>query len=894
MNMIAIAAVSRGSGLDCAFSGLIFSNLPTSSRSESVFEILWGETKMGKSSPSLRAVVRASVSACLVAALVSSALSPACAWGLKTHIWVAQQVLNDAHDGYIEVAGKKYRLSQKVADSLRNHPERYRAGALGPDVYPDPLVGQTTTHPGLAAGWQADDWLEFIAANARKSDEVAFSYGYAAHFAGDIFAHTYVNGYAGDVFDILDGEGDVERRHVALEKYIDAHMPLAVDSAGVPVGAASHIKAPSAFLRDHLILRESPSREYRRTLTATHLVMMDGIHHSAEQVEAEAGKVQKLLEDFTEAALSEQKLSEAALIKAKGAVIIAKEKVKSDQLMLTARKESQKQAETAVEEAKKIVLEYRDAYDLQYELYREQRKLTIFLSEKHNELANSFRPVYDSLSSRFNSLKSDLSNLYASTVCTVIDPFGVSPCKKRAKEIIKAMDDINAEIDGMNLQLRTARSAYDAANSKLKDMNSVLKALTEKYREARTSLVNGTLDGAVAAARLEVQAQEAQLKISQGAVKQLESAVELAEKNLGAAVVKAQQAGGGVAGLGAIRALLRNWVRDMDKAAEEYILASNRAGYQMYALEGNPLQTYREWVTCYGPVFAGVPRQIGQGSCFVSNGLSSLSEKIDQYIEELPLLLQWAVNPTRRLEKEALRVLAPEIKKADGRFRAFVSDRSATADVFVLLADPSYATRTKLNQVFSENLSRKRLLKFDRVTDLIDRDIGLKDGRVEPASFPALMHSVTLAKLALLEADALNQLIEDLAPEFAGKRTYSFEVYSNRTILHRSVRSLDGNHQWQAFGLPHPRSSGRLARPKDLGFGRNGFADAGQGLKIWTDPELRQKVFLKLFPGAVIGALGARSELKKPLYPFPACPTNTFPSTQDARGNLQAEDSACP
>ena len=68
------------------------------------------------------------------------------------------------------------------------------------------------------------------------------------HFAGDGFAHSYVNNYAGGIFDIgQDRTKGIELRHFRLEKYIDQHLDYAPDPVDparprrLPVGAADPI-----------------------------------------------------------------------------------------------------------------------------------------------------------------------------------------------------------------------------------------------------------------------------------------------------------------------------------------------------------------------------------------------------------------------------------------------------------------------------------------------------------------------------------------------------------------------------------------------------------------------------------------------------------------------------
>ncbi len=82
------------------------------------------------------------------------------AWSLRTHIWIAQQILNDVlDDGKLNIGNGTYPLPAYIVQALRSHPKMFRCGALGPDIYPDLVVGQITTHPGVKGGWQTDQWL---------------------------------------------------------------------------------------------------------------------------------------------------------------------------------------------------------------------------------------------------------------------------------------------------------------------------------------------------------------------------------------------------------------------------------------------------------------------------------------------------------------------------------------------------------------------------------------------------------------------------------------------------------------------------------------------------------------------------------------------------------------
>lgn len=153
--------------------------------------------------------------------------SPAWAFKINAHVWVGQQVINDLEDdGMLSVRlnGADVRLPVRadVRDAILQNRNVYLLGTLGPDAMPDVLVGQAITHPGgVQSDWRANNWaLYVLRASSGNPVGKAFAYGYLAHGASDVFAHTYVNQYAGDVFELGDGETLVEQRHIALESWV--------------------------------------------------------------------------------------------------------------------------------------------------------------------------------------------------------------------------------------------------------------------------------------------------------------------------------------------------------------------------------------------------------------------------------------------------------------------------------------------------------------------------------------------------------------------------------------------------------------------------------------------------------------------------------------------------
>ena len=131
------------------------------------------------------------------------------AWKTKTHGFSANLLLKEAEDGKVTVDGKDYTIPEEYLNALRQYPNAFRAGTLGPDFYPDMLTGQSYIHPyDAAAGVGVGDWLMELVkgvnslpkdSNARK-EALAFTLGMAIHFAGDQFGHDFINAFAGGAY----------------------------------------------------------------------------------------------------------------------------------------------------------------------------------------------------------------------------------------------------------------------------------------------------------------------------------------------------------------------------------------------------------------------------------------------------------------------------------------------------------------------------------------------------------------------------------------------------------------------------------------------------------------------------------------------------------------------
>lgn len=212
---------------------------------------------------------RACRAAAGIALILMGVLPPgaALAWKPTTHVQLAEIALQDAlDDGMVTlmrvdprtgaVIGElgEFPVAPQILEALRQAPDRYRAGVIGPDAYPDIMTGQQIIHPDVAQDGSgrvvgSDAWLNHLYARSYGADaspEVrAFVSGFLTHAAGDSFAHTYVNHFSGGAFTLDPRQNAI--RHIVLEGYLDKRAPEA------PRNLAIGIRGVEGFIHDEMI-----------------------------------------------------------------------------------------------------------------------------------------------------------------------------------------------------------------------------------------------------------------------------------------------------------------------------------------------------------------------------------------------------------------------------------------------------------------------------------------------------------------------------------------------------------------------------------------------------------------------------------------------------------------
>ena len=194
---------------------------------------------------------------CVMCGLVALMLWPlsALAWKPIDHLYAANQAIAPILGGQnaVTILGQNYPVPTQVATSIRNHPNDYRGGVVGPDAFPDIVAGQGSIHPDnrtdngtkpvdwtpghsyayewlalvFRAGWDAYNKCGGCADGQR---DLAFTYGFLTHAGEDMWGHTFVNGFAKGVFPSVTEVTDPAKlriaiRHIVVEGYVGVHTP---------------------------------------------------------------------------------------------------------------------------------------------------------------------------------------------------------------------------------------------------------------------------------------------------------------------------------------------------------------------------------------------------------------------------------------------------------------------------------------------------------------------------------------------------------------------------------------------------------------------------------------------------------------------------------------------
>lgn len=825
------------------------------------------------------------------------------AFGLKTHVWIGQQLLAQIGSSCrVEIERVSVPINEEVCASIRAHPGAFMAGVLGPDAYPDLITGQVTTHPGIEGDWQTSDWLIHLYAKVPAGPELAFAAGYLVHAASDTFAHSFVNAYAGDIF-ILSDERRVELRHFLLEKYIDSRLPgYAFDTSG--------LQPPADWLRDKLIHNPDASRLSAKSGLALHISSMRDIHRNVSDLAEELDRIEK---DAAKLIVSVPfEITEASLKLATGetALDAASVTLRAEEQALKLQQDRVDAENRLLQDAIRLLQDNTDKINSLGQQARLAREAAELAQRIGNEAVDEVARLHSRLldAERLIQgipqyvLREVCRDEVVGNVCGVFCFLCGSVCKDVVKSVCRAVQDVNQQWTNLqneilNLRGRIADAQARAAKAAI-DITTQIQIEQAKLQEqASERLLTAALQVAKDAAQANYDLQmgllNEQIKLTNAAREAVdklkEEIAKLRQRLIDLETVEAVLADV-IARSDLLSGLVKNWRSGMETAGREFVLASNTVAKGLIDGNGQFASTYLEWWKCSGNAYVAIPIQFGQSVCGFENMIERVENEMNKFIERI------LPPPFDKVYSEVLNLKArvkKEIKNAinDGalHFAKLLAPDEATRQLIDVLARPQNASQSMMNEAFATAAdSDKPLLVFDRISDLVDSDMGSTGGPLNPEVFSALRNAVALSKLALMDVSGIRKLAWVLGAD--DKKIIEPQSPGRASTLFDMLRSIDGNHQWQPYGLPYASSSGdhRPANPLQRRFGYGPGQDR-PGFQLFVDQELRHDMFLRIFDGPLNPSLQARL----PNYRFVECGHHPFAVTFLTDGKDAVEDLGC-
>jgi predicted nucleic acid-binding Zn-ribbon protein len=806
----------------------------------------------------------------LIAWSVFAASEDAWAFDPRTHVWIGQQVLNDVvKNGNVTIDGKTYPVRPEIVQALKDYPDYYRMGHIGPDAHPDLIVGQMFLHPGIKGHWRADDWFKHVLDSAKKSGSsrnLAYAMGMWGHAAGDIMGHTYINTYAGDYFLILEKapagglkkgatiDTEVEIRHFALEHYIGDHTPKLKDADNNRVGEFHEvIRVPADFLSDTFIHNNDAYNQYQYGQPfAGHLMAMhqvrrlvvdlrkrvDDLQNSVPQeikdIDAARGKAQKVIDDalneiaslqpiINMLALDIEALKKAAAVERAAAAPI--EAAASEAARVLGAAEEKKRAL----DAELAGLDHQINSVLDQGIAVAQKAIDALektVAQAQTDLSAAKKRV-ESYLAEISRWQGEVNNLNRRIARAIqIGPLG--------RLLDRANDSLSRAQDGFTRANQNVVNLTDNLTAYANSKAQFAKDLASKQKDRADAVVRrvanqldvkkivdtldalrkqaGQLSDPLQAARKAVA--EKQRLVDEAILK-----LETLKHNLTVADQKRRDAldvlanlirrstlmDGLLGDLGDISTRLGDWDADIKTASEEYINAATKTLIKIILHDLDKLQPMRDWRDCWGPVFFGVPAGFARGECAVRAQYREIVDAAERAKERAQALL-FQVLPITKLVQDFKDKMQQELLDA----AVAIVERWLTDDVAQFYALHGPVTRDNLNKTFATDISGRQLRTFNNFVKIADSDMGMAEpnGVFDPTKFAAVQQAINLVKLTLLDADAINSI----GPKYGlkGGTLYGPTLYPPMdpnfvNILYRAVKSIDGNQQWRGHGMPYFR-----------------------------------------------------------------------------------------
>ncbi|MBT7408244.1 MAG: hypothetical protein HN826_00945 [Methylococcales bacterium] len=707
-------------------------------------------------------------------AMLSVMSSSSYAFKIDTHIWIGQQIINDLKSNiphgqltfnydFDEFGNSKEVKIPIVWDTymkVTGFFEAFLLGNMGPDATPDMIVGQSVIHPGInpeknnADDWKTNQWLMHMRTYAYllmedKGPWVShqlvsnpYYHGVLAHAAADVFAHTYVNQYSGDVFDLNDGETLVEQRHYVLEGFISKHTPPLKNHKGDLIGEPWEVVQSDAnttgdlvkyseYVRDVLIYNDDVQEQYLKVPTATHLAAFyefrKGIDNLEEKYKEIDNQISKYLLPF-----------------------IARDSGLNSILVGD---------------------------------FSELNNLATKVLEELNKGNEDIRQLVSDLEFESRIANEKIFNVLKSTVLDVkdLEKEWVSTLQKWREKLIEV-----ASLPAIPVCPKIFDKVCEEQKRIIEQSNKLIIDASNALENKTLSLKNDLIDRTIDITEEIQKIPEILLKIDQ-------AIAELEKLGMGFLWPKPYNK---------FDFIFINWKERYDTAMSEYVKASTQSMINAMNPNASALEPMAKWFECHHLSIIGLP---GQEVCGIKNMLGEIHEAvkhITKILDQANILGSSLPLPT---PSDLLEFVDKEVQSLVDKFKAKAIDQLPENVKQILTLLDEDITDETLNKYFTikeTGYPKKGLIQIPNMAKRIKAEMHLTpDGHFDPKKYPVIYNALVMAKLSLLDKEGFTKLAEAL--NVTDHTQYMGEF---KNIVGQAFKNIDVGYQWMENPPPVPNS----------------------------------------------------------------------------------------
>jgi hypothetical protein len=794
---------------------------------------------------------------CLFAAILSFS-SQTNALKVNTHVWVAQEIINDLSDDgkltiFVDGDPVEITVNYRLKNYILNHQKEFRAGSLGPDAFPDILVGQVSIHPGSkqlesqGKTWNTDQWLKFIMDNATNAPEKSFAYGNLVHAASDVMAHSYVNMYAGEIFDVLEHatiDTEPDRRHFLLESYIGNLTPN--------LGSGLNYKDSVTFPDTKKYIAQRKEQELRRC-------EMDnrepGVNFDCNKM------ISRMTFGDTRDFLSRTFIYDPSDIKQKVA------EFGSSTNSPVYYPEGIQQYMNALGEGTMGGAHLAAIYQLRYRI--EQLIQSDVLKEMDENITRAVvyywtdYEISDGQAEVLNNILSELQQV------AYDDIENLQRIKNKIEDIV---DNSTMKINSIT---QSAALVVDRHNQILAGIQGRIFDLENEVLDLHSRIQRATCPRwdpiCNAISRLESKLRKAKRKLESemtnylsnkniltNAITQLHQtlqSINLVRRSLDNAAIDLAQVL--LKDINPIRAVLINWSEGIDSAMHSYRIVGMQM-MQEAMIGGNSVAPIEKWAftDCNVLKLLGVGDEFGTSLCNLNRNYDAMATEIDELMPYITngILLGNIHKDLKRLFIDKLKkelkeyLLAKAEDKLGPEMIAFLEGMAKNVDGQRL--DEEFRKGSDGGQGYLNIADMSKRVKAEMRVVTGSTACNGKSQCFSKSKYPLIYNAVQFSKLALLGEAELAQLASLSNGKVNLLDGNNHELTSNSTfdtsILFNALNSIDGNHQWlgkKSPPLPKDKSYSQSYSWSEKHYGHN------NGKLLGASAAQRQKIMFSLFKG---------------------------------------------